>query len=135
MALQNWPFPFWRILYHDIGAEVPENMRRPVREGYIIYWALVIMLLWNFFCSSVMLGSKDSARVSSWFLSCEQHGPPLTRRAAWAPVAQETGPRHGMARRRLSAFWVCDGCNWSVSRCAGMSPHRFRACCVACQGL
>ncbi|EFJ49365.1 hypothetical protein VOLCADRAFT_80622 [Volvox carteri f. nagariensis] len=65
---KNWPICY-PILYHDISAEIPPKGRRVVREGYMAWWGLVICLIWNWFCTCVMLGQNVNQKVPSWFLA------------------------------------------------------------------
>ncbi|GIL45488.1 hypothetical protein Vafri_2714 [Volvox africanus] len=65
---KNWPICY-PILYHNISEEIPEKARRVVREGYVAWWGLLICLLWNWFCTCVMLGQKVDQKVPSWFLA------------------------------------------------------------------
>ncbi|GLI64164.1 hypothetical protein VaNZ11_007349 [Volvox africanus] len=65
---KNWPICY-PILYHNISEEIPAKARRIVREGYVAWWGLLICLLWNWFCTCVMLGQKVDQKVPSWFLA------------------------------------------------------------------
>ncbi|KAG2435137.1 hypothetical protein HXX76_007222 [Chlamydomonas incerta] len=64
---KNWPICY-PILYHDIAEEIPAQARRIVREGYMTWYGLCICLLWNWFCTCVMLGTNANQKVPSWFL-------------------------------------------------------------------
>ncbi|GAX82412.1 hypothetical protein CEUSTIGMA_g9840.t1 [Chlamydomonas eustigma] len=65
---KNWPICY-PLVHHDIPGDIPENSRRVVREIYFCWWGLVTCMLWNFFCASTMLGTNNTNRVASWFLS------------------------------------------------------------------
>ncbi|GLC34615.1 hypothetical protein PLESTB_001242100 [Pleodorina starrii] len=65
---KNWPICY-PILYHNIAEDIPEKARRVVREGYIAWWGLLLCLLWNWFCTCVMLGQQVNQKVPSWFLA------------------------------------------------------------------
>jgi hypothetical protein len=65
--VNNWPFKFWAIAYHNIDAEIPSQHQRAVRMCYYSYLCLVLALFMNL-CAVTGAFFVDG-RVVSWLVA------------------------------------------------------------------
>ena len=65
--VNNWPFKFWAIAYHNIDAEIPSQHQRAVRMCYYSYLCLVLALFMNL-CAVTGAFFIDG-RVVSWLVA------------------------------------------------------------------
>lgn len=57
------------MIYHDISLDIPPQWQALVRQAFFCWLGLVVCLLYQFICASIMLGEKVPDKVTSWFLS------------------------------------------------------------------
>ncbi|KAK4858008.1 hypothetical protein QYF36_009577 [Acer negundo] len=63
---KNWP-PFFPIIHHDIGNEIPIHLQRLQYVAFSTYLGLVLCLLWNIIAVSTAWFKGEGVRI--WFLA------------------------------------------------------------------
>jgi hypothetical protein len=65
--VNNWPFKFWAIAYHNIDAEIPPQHQKAVRVCYYSYVCLVLALFMNLL--AVTGAFIVDGRIVSWLVA------------------------------------------------------------------
>jgi secretory carrier-associated membrane protein len=65
--VNNWPFSFWAIAYHNIEAEIPPQHQRAVRVCYYSYVTLALALFANLM--AVTGAFVVDGRIVSWLVA------------------------------------------------------------------